>query len=374
MSATNFQKAVHSLLTKEPYFAHFVLNSVILWDCYKVKTGAACVIGGTPTLIFNTKFVSEQTVPQLAGLVKHEIFHLALKHCTNYDIKKPNERHNLNIAMDCAINQYIDVLPDGCITVEGLSKAIETDLLPFQTTDYYYSFIQEFVKNNPDKCDSVGSTTDDHDLDIPDADTGELARAAINGVSKKAIGLAAGNAPGAILKGLEGWGESKLPWRQLLKNFVFREVSRKTLMTHKKINRRFPLPIPGKKKLRTLTLGVCLDSSGSVSDSDYAAFLTEVRTIAGQIDKTYLIHADCVVQHVEEVTSKTDVRMERNGNGGTAYQPAIDKCVELGCDVIIYFGDFDTSDLPKDPKRPFLWVGVGSQNPPADFGKVLRLT
>jgi predicted metal-dependent peptidase len=133
------------------------------------------------------------------------------------------------------------------------------------------------------------------------------------------------------------------------------------------------MPVPGKKKKRTMTLGVCADASGSVSDEQYSMFLQELKSIAKQVELTWFIQADCEVQKVEKLTPKTTFIPNRAGNGGTAYQPAIDKAKELGCDVIIYFGDFDTSDTPRNPGVPFLWVGVGRQDPPGDFGKVLRL-
>jgi hypothetical protein len=42
--------------------------------------------------------------------------------------------------------------------------------------------------------------------------------------------------------------------------------------------------------------------------------------------------------------------------------------------AIAYLGDFDSSDIPVNPGVPFLWVGVGNQPPPGNFGKVLRIS
>jgi predicted metal-dependent peptidase len=186
------------------------------------------------------------------------------------------------------------------------------------------------------------------------------------------LNAAAGNAPDHVIKAIDALGEAKLPWKTLLRNSIMSQVSRKTQSTTKKINRRFALPVPGKKKKREMVLGVCVDESGSISEEAHTAFMSEIAQIAKNVTKTYIVHADCQVAGVDDL-SKTKFNPERKAAGGTAYQPAIDKCVELKCNMIVYFGDFDTADKPKNPGVPFLWVGVGNSPAPAEFGKVIRL-
>ena len=117
----------------------------------------------------------------------------------------------------------------------------------------------------------------------------------------------------------------------------------------------------------------CFDSSGSVSDEDYAKFMDEIMDIQKHCSKVYLIQADCEVNKVETLTKKTKLNRERAGYGGTAYTPALNKCKELGCDAILYFGDMDCADNPENPNIPLMWVIVGNQNPPATFGSSIRL-
>jgi predicted metal-dependent peptidase len=101
--------------------------------------------------------------------------------------------------------------------------------------------------------------------------------------------------------------------------------------------------------------------------------MSEIVDISKNVSEAHLIYADCVVQKVVKIDNKNKIPMERFGAGGTAYSPAITKALGLNCDAILYLGDFDCADKPEDPKKPFLWVGVGNQEPPATFGKVLRL-
>lgn len=364
------QKSIYSLLEEEPFFAHFILNSNIVYDRFGVPTAGVNTINGVPTFVFNTKFLEKMTETQCKQIFKHEVLHLVLDHLTTFKALPKEDQVLANLATDCVINQYLTDLPEGCVTLSGCSEAVGYELAPFETSDYYYYHL----KKKQEEVEKSGMTTlDDHDMECGDKGNEQVNKASVQAIAQKAVNQAAGQAPQAVIDTLAMSGEAVFPWKQILRNFIMKQVSNTTLNTQKRVNRRFAIPVPGKKKKRTMTLGVCLDSSGSVSDEAYISFLREVKSISRQVEKTYLVHADSVVQKVEELGSKTKISNTRAGCGGTAYQPAIDKCKELGCSVIIYFGDFDTSDTPVNPKVPFLWVGVGNQKPPADFGKVLRL-
>lgn len=368
------QNAVISLLKTEPYYAHFIMESRITVDGMRRfyppdnLTAMAVVINGTPTLDFCTEFLERISPTELCAILKHEVLHLILDH-TNYDENKDKDVYIHNIATDCAINQYISGLPKGGVTLEGLSKAVGKPLLPNESSDYYYI---ELMQKKKEVQQSGAKTSDEHNPDIPGKDTPEVAKGAIRRVAQKAVERAKGNVADHILNAIDKLGEAKLPWRVLLKNAIMSQVSRKTQATTKKINRRFALPVPGKKHKREMVLGVCVDESGSVSDEQLMSFMAEIKSISNMMNKVYLVHADCEVAAVEDL-SKVRFNPSRRAGGGTAYQPAIDKCVELKCNMIVYFGDFDTGDKPQNPGVPFLWVGVGNQPAPGDFGKVIRL-
>lgn len=372
----NTQKAITRLLRDEPFFAHFFLDSRVLYDQYGIKTAGVCVLQGTTTFLFNTDFIKGCSAEQLVSIIKHEVLHVNLNHLDDMHINKEEDDLTilLNIAQDGCINQYIDGLPSGSVDIAFMEKLAGVKLEPFQTSKYYYDLMKLGIdKQMKGKKISRPGNSDDHNLDIPDKDASALAKVVVSAQARRALNKAAGNAPAAIVRELDAYGLSKINWKQSLRNFILSKVSKSTKMTIKKVNRRFSLPIPGKIKKRELEIGVCLDSSGSISDEDYNAFMNEVLQISKLVSKTHIIHADCVVQKVEEVKKGKKFKRTRHGSGGTAYQPAITKAKELGCDVIVYFGDFDCADTPTNPGKPFLWIGVGSSKPPADFGRIIRL-
>lgn len=374
--SNSLEKPIYSLLKTEPFFAHFLLGCRFIYDNPKVKTAGVGIQRGEVIFFVDTQFFFSKTILEQTAILKHEVFHLLLEHCGSRGQQVTNKMA-ANYAMDCAINQYIKGLPEGGVTLQNMEELLKRKLEPFQAWEYYYNQIKEAVKEQNDK---------DHDHDMMQEGDGEpepgefgkeQRRMAVKDLAGKAMQAAAGNVPdgmSGILGALNK--EAKIPWKQQLRNFVSSARSTKNRNTRMKPNRRFELEQPGRKKIRELVLGVCTDSSGSVSDEAYASFMTEISSIIKTTKITYLIQADCVVQKIDVIKdgkAKAGVLTTRYGNGGTAYQPAISKCMELGVDAIVFMGDADSADVPRNPGVPFIWVIVGNSPPPGDFGRVIRL-
>lgn len=363
------QKAIAELLKTKPYYAHFFLNSTVIMDWGNIPTAAAVATNKGTLFVFNSKFLESLKYEEIIAIIEHEVLHFLFEHVYEMKREEPQDNHIKNIAMDVAINQYINHIPEGACTVESIEKILKRTLLREQTWEYYY----DELKKEQEKMKGQ-KTLDEHDVGHPDEVKGDRARAAIKSTADKALKASRGIAPREILKALDSLNsEPKLPWKQILSNFVARATSSDRVGTRKRRNRRYGVSVPGVKKKRELILAVCVDSSGSISDEAYVSFMNEISRISKLVTKTHVIEADCEVHNVETLKKGKPPTMERRSMGGTAYQPAINKAVELKADAIIYFGDFDTSDKPENPGKPFLWVGVGRQDPPADFGEVVRL-
>jgi predicted metal-dependent peptidase len=380
----SLETAIYSLLKNEPFYAHFTLMSKIIYDT-KEETAYATIKDNTSVLGFNPDFLKKIGQDNIVKVLKHEILHQMFKHVykKHYNINNKAEMHNWNIAMDCCINQYIrgiETLGPNIVNLENFKKAIKNDnVLPFQTAQYYYDLIEQATDSCKQKVAGM-ETLDNHDKNSEgDSETSEaqeqLEKAIMSKIAEEALKASNGNVPSDLIKVIDALRpEAQHNWKQILRNFVANAVSKKTIGTRRKSNRRFGFDVPGKKKERQLKLGVCIDTSGSISDSQFEIFMSEIVDISKNVSEAHLIYADCIVQKVVKIDSKNKIPMERFGAGGTAYQSAIDKAIELNCDAICYFGDMDTSDTPTDPKKPFLWVITGQQNPPVNWGKSLRLS
>lgn len=369
----DLDRIIFDLLQDEPFYAHFILNSRIVFDKYGVDTAGAAVVNGGTVLIFNTKFMESLSLEAKTCVLKHEILHLLLGH---HGRGKEFHKMLFNLSTDCALNQYIkDInvhLPQA-ISVSSLEKLCGETLEAFQTSEYYYAKLLQ--KAEQVKASRL-STLDDHDLDVPGQESNEsIRKAVIANVSEKSKEMSKGNISQDLAKLVGSLvGQSQLNWKQILRNFVSKSISINTTPTRKKPHRRFDLDFPGKKKKKELTLGVCIDVSGSISDEMFASFMQEVLSLVKNTNMAYLIHADCEIKHIEILKPNSKIDMIRHGNGGTAYNPALVECRARKCDAILYFGDFDCADVPEDPGIPVLWVGTNPNvKPPGNFGSVIYL-
>lgn len=86
-------------------------------------------------------------------MLTHELVHICLFHLTD-DFKADNH-DNMNIATDVVVNQIVTGLPDGCVTLQNLSKLIGKNLEPNRGAWYYYNEIQKFVKEHPENVSLV---------------------------------------------------------------------------------------------------------------------------------------------------------------------------------------------------------------------------
>jgi len=363
--------ALKELLNNEPLYAHLYLQCrLVISNKDNMKT--ACLRKGKDeasfTMEFNESFLNNLSVSHVKGVIKHELLHLIIGHLA---YMKSNARAK-NVAMDCAINQLIakEDLPEKAIKLEDFEKmiGIEEKLLPMQTWEYYYSYIPQ--GDGIEYLDTLDEHADG------DPDLANISEAEVREMVKNAIKAAAGNIPEELKSHIDILvnAESKIKWQTVLKNFIARAKSTERISTRKKPHRRLGIEVPGYKKKRELTVAACLDSSGSISEDDYGSFMAELVSVGKNVTKMHIIEADCVVQNIETVKKKGGkFNRVRRSHGGTAYQPAIDKAKGLKADVIIYFGDFDTSDTPQNPGVPFLWVGVGTQPKPGNFGMEVRL-
>lgn len=374
------ERAIYNFLKEEPFYAQFVLNCKIEYNVRNVPTLGIGVYNHTLSLAINTEFFEALSSNEQQAVLKHEIMHAVLEHCgTRIDKDEwRKNRQNINIAMDCAINQYIKDLPKGCVTLDGLSKMLNKSLAPFEAWEYYYGEITQFAKDNPDKCEP---SPNDHEYMVGGEEgegapmSAEEAKAVVKDAVSKAVKTSKGKIPGELATILNKLNEAaSVNWKQQLRNIVCNVKSPLNKNTRLKPNRRYDLDQPGKKKIKTLVLGVCCDSSGSVSDEQYAMFMREIRSLANNTAITYMVQADCAISKVDIIKNgkaSESILSSRHGGGGTAYQPAIDYCMERGCDAIIYFGDMDSADNPKNPGVPFIWARVGSSKPPGEFGKIV---
>jgi predicted metal-dependent peptidase len=162
-----------------------------------------------------------------------------------------------------------------------------------------------------------------------------------------------------------------LDWAKMFRNFVGQALAPTKEKTRKRLNRRFGEIFQGKKKAYQARVGVCIDTSGSVSDELVSKFFTELDKMSDAVEEIFVVECDSDVR--DSYTYKKGSKVEVSGRGGTRYQPAIDFATKKGdVDLIIMLGDGDDADHQlKKPKVPVIWVNPYRN--PSDFGRFVKL-
>jgi len=390
------QQAISSLIYAEPFYGHLI-SKMRISKSDKIPS-AGVSITDKINLMYNEAWIESLELIDVVKVLKHECGHILQEHiirakqigATNAELHK-----RFNLATDATINLH-DLVPTvekiGGVTVNSLNEKLKAmvdeanakdkgkrTFAPMeegQMAEYYYNKINEFAEENKDilpEGNGMGETMDDHSTWEESSGNEEMqkevAKQAVNESVKSCGGI--GNLPGGVAALVAELNRSQVNWKKQLRQFFVNTLKSTRIATRKRRNRRYGILQPGHKKKPELHLGLCVDTSGSVSDEELAMFWEEMKAIYACGVKITVIEADCVVQNVYEFeANKTP---DFRGRGGTSYNPAIKKALELKVDGILYCGDFDTADTPENPKKPFLWVGVRNSPPPADFGKVIYL-
>lgn len=384
------QKASAILIFEEPFYG-FLLSKFRKIKSTRVPT--ACVyITDAINLEYSEEYFEEVGVQDSVKILKHECEHILRDHIgrakdIGIDPKQQELMKRLNLAADATIN--VKDLTDaanrnGWVTTDKLNEMMRktdpkhVDMPKGETAEYYFNKINQFAEENKDKLGSdpmegSGDTTDDHSLWDESVDSEEvvkqITRQAVNDAVKAAGGI--GNVPSHLVKLIQELNKSEVNWKKELRRFMVNALKADWVSTRKKRNRRYGIMFAGKKSKPKLHIAFCVDSSGSMFDAAFAQAHPELVAIHNQGVKITVIDADSAVGKVYDFDPKKP--FERHGNGGTSYQPAITKALELDVDGICYFGDMDSSDTPQDPKIPFLWITVGSETRPGNFGKLIKI-
>tara|TARA_R100000808_G_C2155439_1_gene167907 strand:+ start:3663 stop:4937 length:1275 start_codon:yes stop_codon:yes gene_type:complete len=337
---------------------------------------------GTDTLgrfYFNTRFVLELSVPELATMWQHEVLHTFLEH-----YKRVNGRsfRDWNIAADCEIND--DLQAEGCPFPSAYPPHLPTnfDLENGKLAEYYFEHIHDEDENEEDEEgegegesgsegegegsseggdsppeEDGGSSMDGRQRsweDGPEAESGveEISAALLEVLKQQASekieehAKNVGRVPLGILnKARENLSPPKIPWQKELASAVracVADVAGAVDFTYKKPSRRqsiygrFVMPASRRPIPDT---AIVLDTSASMFGGDLDDALSEtqgvIRALGGK--GVRVLATDSQVHSQQKVTRASKV--ETLGGGGTdmrvgieatrKLRPKIDLCIVI---------------------------------------------
>ncbi len=344
---------------------------------------------GSYELKYNPEFMAALTEPQVREVLKHEFYHIMFEHCSGR-FAPPVDQLDVfcfGQGTDLAINSFLPELPEhiwvpgkgDCTTIMP-GKGVYKDLPLFQTSEWYISAVREMVKNGMKEME--GGSMDDHSGWGEEGADSKLAREVIRQILEDAYqdvqrGTGWGSVPEAIQKQLGDYlaGAAKIPWAEVVRNWIRGTQRSDKQSTVRKINKRFA-DLPGKKIRRHCKILVARDESGSVSDALVKNFCQEMSGLS-EICTFFFTGFDteCGEDDITEWKKGTSPPMTRTKHGGTDFSAPTKLANESrhNFDALIIMTDLGASK-PIESRIPRMWISdEGSGAPPFDIGNELLL-
>lgn len=334
-------------------------------------------------VFFNEKFVESLSKEELAGVLCHEILHLAFQHLARMGGKNPKI---WNIAGDIKVNTEIVFntknfkLPETAIIPKANSITIgnaNINNIDSKSSEEIYREIVE--KNNKEELEELkGMDTFIHSNNNNTQQAREMLgewvqRVAIANETFKDKGCI----PAGMLTELKKLDTPELRWHQIITQRLKLISSGKTWKKPSK--RMLPWYFPSKQKTKGLSCVICIDTSGSMGGKELKKALTEIWGLSAQFKaiKFWVTCCDTELSEAFVVTTHTKnqlMNIKLKGGGGTTFTPVFDwiKKENINPDCLIYFTDL-YGDFPQTkPMYQTYWV-TESKNMEVPFGKQVRL-
>ncbi len=184
------------------------------------------------------------------------------------------------------------------------------------------------------------------------------------------LARAEGKLPGAVGETVRSAHAARLDWRALLRRHM--TDAARSDYSWSAPNPRFidsGLYLPSIRSEGIGTIAVIVDTSGSLPADRLAAFWTEVREVAAELqpERVVVLQVDAAVQDAAEYSAfDLPETITVRGRGGTDFRPGFAWLDEQGVRpaVCLYFTDMRCSRYPgSEPDFPVLWVNWSGSRP-----------
>lgn len=347
-------KAIQEVVFKYNAYAPIVSSFRIVYSDLVPTMG----VDKYARLIVNPEFVVRNK-SYMKGVIVHEVLHIFFGHTSDKRSKlayNEDAEHNeiVNIAEDCAINQFIrEDLPSGAITPTTLSVMINANDMKYgESAEYYYDKIMEAQKSKPKMtlANSACSTGAANSGGVQD----QLDKIGIEHISQeevnekvletaKEISKSQGYQYGGLAKFAVEMMNPKVDWRPLLQATI-RNAEKKvwsihSRQTYKRVSRRSREILIPKRYGNKISVVLTFDTSGSISSDMVNQFLSEVRNCMkySEIKECSLWHTSNYWYGKPEELEKNVEKIFESGGTNEACMGVAEK--HCKADLYIHFSD-----------------------------------
>ena len=358
----------------------------------KVKT--ACTNGRDE--LYGRAFIETLSDAELRFLVLHECYHKLYRHLTTWRHLYDDNAQLANAACDYVINiKLTDDNKDGFAVMPkvGLCDAKYRGMDSAQVYNLLRDEQQDSGAgggNGSGDGDGAGAPSgtglDDHDWEgaqgMTAEQTKELARDLDEAIRQGA--LAAGKLGSGGDRMFDDLLETKIDWREALREFINTTCTGSDYSTWRRPNRRFVSSgyyMPSGVSEQVGELVIAIDTSGSIGGRELSKFLGEVKGICDQVrpDVVRLLYWDTEVCADEKYVG-TEVENIMNstkpaGGGGTTVECVPEYMTQHGVkpQAVVVLTDGYLGGSWGTWACPVLWCIVGNRNARPDVGKYVHV-
>ena len=341
------------------------------------------------------RFLSESNETR-AFILLHEALHILLLQLDRADelyerkYKDTSRRAYMEI-----VNLAADAIVNTILSDHGLhvpSWAVTPYILDLSYDDVRQKPLEEIIvklmENKPDvrevTLDLDGSIGDDEKKgEVISEGSDELYKGKKSDFKKaiKEMLRKAGNSALGNIRELDSLTESQCDWRSFLRHLLRTNIRGRTwVVEHRKYRgiQGRSKKVSEKKANRIFAL---LDTSGSISQKELTAYVSELRAAKRLTDRLTIVYFDTEVQGVSEIRNERDFqKIKPKGGGGTCISPALkyifSKSRRNDIAIVLTDGEwFDTSEAEKlineAPIRGFIFTTY--REPDVEKWKVVRV-
>lgn len=340
---------------------------------------------------YNSDFVTKKTPDENAFLFGHEVLHVVLDHMGRCGDRDPRL---WNCACDYAVNailveQKIGKMIQPCLyetkyhnmTAEEIYDDLYENVEKIDINDLLDKIIDDHMEEGEGD-DGDGEEGKDGDKKgkrptLSDEEREEIRKEIKEAILQSAHGEKAGNLPGEIKRMIKDLTQPVINWKDLIQQQIQSVV--KEDYSFMRPNRKgwgIDAILPGMTPGTEIDVHIALDMSGSITDEDGKAFLSEVKGMM-EAYENYTIHIWCfdtAIYNYQKFSSQNGddiMDYEPQGGGGTDFEVNWKFMKDEGIEpkkFIMFTDGYCYGDWGDPNYCDTVWIFKGNKNAEPPFG------
>jgi predicted metal-dependent peptidase len=181
-----------------------------------------------------------------------------------------------------------------------------------------------------------------------------------------------GYIPSEVVRSLKELSKPVVNWQKLLAKFVQTSCNNDFRWNPPNVKYLANDMIFPTNRVKTISLVLAIDTSGSISQEILQKFITEIKGIVAHFNEYEMtvISCDAIVHDVLKYNSYKPVKDEEilnlKGGGGTDFRPVFDYIIKnrIRPDCLVYMTDGEGTFPDRPPIYPMLWFMITDVQPP----------